>query len=106
MRKLELINVLIDIKSIVSKNPELVKRVGVFGSLAKGTFSDSSDIDIAVEYATTDEFEFSRFVSFCELCNSLMDYVANSYGRKVDLVHLDNRADGLIHDIKDEVVWI
>ena len=53
-----------------------VKRIGLFGSYAKGTSIETSDIDLVVEFERTIGF---RFVEFSEYLESLL-------GKKVDIL--------------------
>lgn len=53
-----------------------VKRIGLFGSYAKGTSSEASDVDVVVEFARPIGL---RFVEFAEYLESLL-------GRKVDVL--------------------
>ena len=95
-----------DIQLTLSQNPGPVKRVGVFGSLVNGRFTDNSDIDIAIEYEPGDDFDFNRFARFCEICEYITEFISNSYGRKVDLVHVEERPGCLLQDIREEVIWV
>ena len=106
MKTPELSSVIMDIKLALSQNPGPVKRIGVFGSLAKGRFTDNSDIDIAIEYEPGDDFDFNRYIRFCELCEFIIESISSSYGRKVDLVHVEERPGCLLHDIREEIVWV
>jgi predicted nucleotidyltransferase len=38
------------IRSVTSLKPDLIKKIGIFGSLARGDFNEESDIDLLVEY--------------------------------------------------------
>jgi len=53
-----------------------VKRIGLFGSFARGEQKESSDIDVLVE------FEKPTFRNFMDLSF----YLEDLFGRKVDLV--------------------
>ena len=53
-----------------------VKRIALFGSYAKGTYTENSDIDIAVE--------FVRPVGF--LFIELAEYLESVLGRKTDVL--------------------
>ncbi len=68
-----------------------VKKLGVFGSFARGESRKSSDVDILVEFA-----EPVGFFSFIDLENYLSDLL----GRKVDLV----TKNALKPAIKEEVI--
>ena len=76
MQPLKLNTVMFDIKTILSKNPAPVRRIGVFGSLAKGKIHENSDIDIAIEYESGENYEkysFDSVIKFCEICDILVD---------------------------------
>jgi predicted nucleotidyltransferase len=98
--------IIADIINILSPYSQLIKRVGVFGSLATGKFSIDSDIDIAIEYKTGDNFNFEQFAQFCEVCEQLTNNLANNYGRRIDLIHVEDNPRCLLHKIHDEVIWI
>ncbi|MCL2771802.1 MAG: nucleotidyltransferase domain-containing protein [Oscillospiraceae bacterium] len=108
MKILNLNNVSSDIHSIVSNSSELVNKIGIFGSLARGNYNADSDIDILIEYASTPDFQFERFTRFCELCNKINETLINIYGREVDLIHFENDPLNHLNDIavKDEVIWL
>lgn len=53
-----------------------VKRIGLFGSYAKGTPSETSDVDMVVEFARPIGL---RFVEFAEYLESLL-------GKRVDVL--------------------
>jgi hypothetical protein len=53
-----------------------VKRIGIFGSCAKGQLTDKSDVDIIVEFERPLGL---RFVEFAE-------YLENLLGRDVDIL--------------------
>ena len=53
-----------------------VKRIGLFGSYAKGTPSETSDVDVVVEFARPIGL---RFVEFAEYLESLL-------GKRVDVL--------------------
>ncbi|MCI4624519.1 MAG: nucleotidyltransferase family protein [Candidatus Magnetoovum sp. WYHC-5] len=72
-----------DIKNILSKHKHIiierykVKEIGIFGSYVKGIQTNTSDIDILVD--------FSEAVSMFEFLE-LEEYLANMLGVKVDMV--------------------
>ena len=72
-----------------------VKRIGLFGSFARGEEKDSSDVDIMVE------FEQQTFDNFMKLAFFLEDLL----GRKVELVTPDSLSPYIAPYVKDEVVW-
>ena len=72
-----------------------VKRIGLFGSFARGEETDTSDVDIMVE------FEQPTFDNFMKLAFFLEDLL----GRKVELVTPDSLSPYIATYVKDEVVW-
>jgi predicted nucleotidyltransferase len=69
--------------NIINKNRStlrdkyLVKEIGIFGSVARGDQTPSSDVDILVEF-----LEPVGFFAFLDL----EDFLSNTLGKKVDLV--------------------
>lgn len=53
-----------------------VSKIGIFGSVVKGTIAEDSDVDIVVEFNQPIGFKFIRFV----------EYLENLFGRKVDVL--------------------
>jgi len=106
MQTVELGNVILDIKTILSKNPAPVKRIGLFGSLVKGKFHASSDIDIAIEYEQGDRYDFDSVVKFCEICDIITNEISLRYGRRADVIPVEERKGCLLDNIREEVVWI
>ena len=71
--------IVFDLRRVFSKFPE-IERVLIFGSRAKGTYKDGSDIDLAVMAPTLTESRFS------ELWNAIDDLPILF---KVDVLHCD-----------------
>jgi len=55
-----------------------VKKIGVFGSFAKGSFSNESDVDFYVEF-NMEELTFDKFIALSEFLEKLTR-------RKVDII--------------------
>jgi len=72
-----------------------VKRIGLFGSFARGEENESSDVDIMVE------FEQPTFDNFMKLAFFLEDLL----GRRVELFTPDSLSPYIAPYVKDEVVW-
>ena len=53
-----------------------VKKIGLFGSYAMGTYTEASDIDIIVEFETPLGFKFMEFA----------DYLEEILGKPVDVL--------------------
>jgi predicted nucleotidyltransferase len=72
-----------DLLEALSENREAIKSygvnsLGIFGSFSKGTFNDSSDVDLLVDFAP----EMKSFDNFMDLSFFLEDL----FGRKVEIV--------------------
>ncbi len=74
-----------------------VKKIGIFGSFARGEGKEGSDIDVLVEFEkTVDFFEFL----------DLKEFLENLFNRSVDLV-TKRALKPLIKDkILNEVVYV
>lgn len=72
-----------------------IKRIGLFGSFARGEQKDASDVDILVE------FEEPTFDNFMNLAFFLEDL----FSRKVELVTPDSLSPYIAHYVEKEVVW-
>jgi predicted nucleotidyltransferase len=77
-----------------------VKRIGVFGSYAKGLSTEASDIDIIVEFERPIGF---RFIEFTE-------YLENLLGKSVDVLTPAGiqgiRVDRIARSIEESVVYV
>jgi len=81
---------------ILLKNEFGVINIGLFGSYAKGTQQDDSDIDFLVE------FEEPRF----EYVAGLQIYLEKKFNRKIELVRKGLRVNRRLTDrIGDEVIY-
>jgi predicted nucleotidyltransferase len=101
-------NISNDIRDIISKNANVIKKIGVFGSFARGDYNPNSDIDLLVEYNSPPVFTLEPYTDFCKLCNQIEERLINNYGRKVDIVHIENGSLKHLGDenIAQEVVWL
>ncbi len=72
-----------------------VKKIGIFGSYARHEENEESDVDILVEF---EEPTLHNFMS-------LIDYLENLFGRKVDLVTQKSLSPYLRPIVEKEVVW-
>lgn len=74
-----------------------VRKIGVFGSFARGEEKEGSDIDVLVE-----------FEKGCKTFDNYMDlkfFLEDLFNRKVDLVTVDTLRPQLKDDILQEVVY-
>jgi predicted nucleotidyltransferase len=72
-----------------------VKTVGLFGSFATGSYTDSSDVDIIVE------FERPVGVEFIDLSYLL----EKELSRKVDVVSLKGIKDKYLKEIEKDIIY-
>lgn len=74
-----------------------VKKIGIFGSVAKNSYTKDSDIDILVEFSQP----VSLF-AFIELEN----FLSKSLKRKVDLVTKNALKPAIKKDVLKEVLYV
>ena len=72
-----------------------VRRIGVFGSYARGEEREASDIDVLVDFK---EPTFKHFMG-------LVFYLEELLGRPVDLVTVKALSPHIAPIVKKEVVW-
>lgn len=77
-----------------------VRRIGLFGSYAKGTYTEASDIDIIVEFETPLGFKFMEFA----------DYLEEILGKPVDVLTIGGlqgiRIAHVAQSIRDSIVYV
>ena len=74
-----------------------VKRIGIFGSVARGQVRKSSDVDILVEFSKT--IDLLDFVA-------LEKYLSEQTGLKIDLVSFKAIRPEFKNAILEEVVYV
>jgi len=74
-----------------------VRRIGIFGSVARGEETPASDIDILVEFSRG-QATFRNFMA-------LITYLEDLFGRKVDVVTTGGLDPYLRPYIEGEVIW-
>ena len=95
MTKNEILNTLSDKKSFIEKEFE-VSKIGLFGSYAKDTQTDDSDIDFYVEF---------KRKTFDNLAG-LWVYLEELYHKKIDIIHKHkNNNKVIISNIQREVIY-
>ena len=72
-----------------------VERIGVFGSYAKGNQTESSDIDILVE------FKDPTYDNLIDLAF----YLEELYGKKIDLITVKGLSPYILPSVEKEVIW-
>lgn len=81
--------------------PELTKKffvntIGLFGSVVRGDFNDSSDIDIIVEFSKPIGIEFI----------DLADFIESKLRKKVDLVSKNGVKAKYFQKIQSEIIYV
>ncbi len=88
-----------DQQSYLSKEFDL-KRIGLFGSYARGTQTEKSDIDIVAEFNKPIGLKFIEFSEFIE----------NLFEKKTDILTLDGingiRNQNIAQSIKDTIIYV
>ena len=74
-----------------------IKRVGVFGSFARGEATESSDIDLV--------FDFQKDFGLLAL-SGLKIALEEKLDKKIDIVEFSSLDPSLAENIKDEVIMI
>jgi len=77
-----------------------VKKIGLFGSYAKGTPNEASDVDVIVEFERPIGFKFIEFTEFLE----------RLFGRRVDVLTPAGlqgiRISRIAEDIRTSIVYV
>ncbi len=93
------------IEKIKSNYPYLasefgIKRIGIFGSVAKQLDSDKSDIDLIVELERPIGLKFI----------DLAEYMEKLFGKKVDILTKDGvrniRVKRVLEEIKKDIIYV
>ena len=75
-----------------------VKRIGIFGSFARGEQKRTSDVDVLVEFA----YGKATFDNFMQLAF----YLEDLFSRKVDLLTVKGIDRYIRSRVESEVIWI
>lgn len=77
-----------------------VSRIGIFGSAARGTMHEDSDLDIVVEFSRPIGFKFIHFI----------EYLENLFGKKVDVITKDGieniRVKEVARNIERNLIYV
>ena len=77
-----------------------VSRIGIFGSVIKGTVTKDSDLDVVVEFERPIGFKFTR----------LVEYLENLFGTKVDVITKDGleniRVKKVARNIERNLIYV
>jgi hypothetical protein len=75
-----------------------VKRIGIFGSFARGEQTRKSDVDVLVDF-TAGYATLKNFVGLAEYLEAL-------FKRKVDLITVEGLDKYIRNRVETEVIWI
>lgn len=75
-----------------------VKNIYIFGSIARGDFSSKSDIDVLVDFSSSDIGLF-QFVE-------LKEYLEFIVGRKIDLVTREALSDWMKEEVEKDSIRV
>lgn len=92
---------IIEAINLASEFPH-IKRVGIFGSYARGEQTNTSDIDILFDYESTEDD------SFLDDIDNYFEVLQNNIG-KIDFIPykgLTNSNEKVKNSIINDVVWI
>lgn len=99
MDKDQIKQILKDNYSVLS-NEYGVSRIGIFGSVVKGTMTEESDLDIVVEFNRPIGFKF----------NNLVEYLENLFDKKVDVITKDGikniRIKEVARNIEKNLIYV
>ena len=73
-----------------------VKTVGLFGSFSTGNYTDSSDVDILIDFERPVGVEFIDVSCLLE----------KEFNRKVDVVSLGGIKDKYLKEIEKDIVYV
>ncbi|MBP0028200.1 nucleotidyltransferase family protein [Roseofilum sp. Guam] len=76
-----------------------INQLGLFGSYVRGEATETSDIDLLVEFSPDINF---GLITYCKLEN----YLSERLGKKVDLVTKDGLKPYIGQQILQEVVYL
>ncbi|MCL2323762.1 MAG: nucleotidyltransferase domain-containing protein [Oscillospiraceae bacterium] len=91
------------------ENKKDVKKIGVFGSFARGDYTEDSDIDLIIDYNYAKPFTFEDLSKFLNLITDLRDVFKEKYNKETDVVEykaLNQKGNRLFkEEIEEEIVW-
>lgn len=96
--KEEILNTLKEIKPVLCKD-YYIKNLGLFGSYVRGENSETSDIDVLIEYDETKPFSLFTLIG-------LEHFLTEFFGIKVDLVNKKSIKPALKENILNEVIFV
>jgi hypothetical protein len=75
-----------------------VKRIGIFGSFARGEQTRKSDVDVLVDFAAG----YATLKNFV----GLAEYLEALFNRNVDLITVEGLDKYIRHRVETEVIWV
>lgn len=101
MTKNSIIKELDNNKKILRNNK--VKRIGLFGSYARGDYRKDSDIDFLIEFELNEFGE--NFKGLYEAFTNVYDFLKNKFQKNIELITADSLSPYIKPYIEKEVQW-
>jgi len=109
----QLNNDIINVIYNAAKGNKSLKRVGIFGSYARGEHTKESDIDIVYEDIYTDDYVDDLTDFACKIENNLPQ-ILNKPNLEIDFVTINGLNSGIMKDLNqpiiknilNDVIWI
>jgi len=92
------------------ENKNAVKKIGVFGSFARGDYTRDSDIDLIIDYNYDKTGLIEDLFKFLNFITDLKNMFKNKYNKETDIIEYEalwqkeNRL--LKEEVEGEIVWI
>jgi len=94
MKRDEILRILSENKAIWQEHYG-IRRIGLFGSFARGEEQTNSDVDLFVEF-DRERIDLEKYLQFIE-------EVENIFGRKVDIITRDGKESIRIPEVKKNI---
>ena len=92
------------------ENKNAVKKIGVFGSFARGDYTKDSDVDLVIDYNYARDDIIEDAFKFINFIGEIRETFKNRYNRETDIVEfkvLERKENSFLKEEVDrEIVWI
>jgi len=83
-----------------------VEIIGIFGSVARGEATSTSDVDIAYKLSKEKFFEKYRGFEAVSKLADIKNELSYKLHKKVDFISIDNSNPELVSTIKKELIYV
>jgi len=97
-----ILDYLLEIKTDL--NNDGIEKIGLFGSYAKGTASDDSDVDIAIELKK-DYLEKHDVWEYFTLVDTIKSRMADKFHKRIDIFDLESQSETRQNILK-EIIYV